>query len=187
MINSNEKLLEFLKEDFRKILNKELDWNQALYREASLQCILYNEIRNKLSPKKYIYPEINYWNYKKNWKSNKADLVILNKWILDIIKEYKKTDKAFNITEFKKENYCESIIELKYKSTLWSIKKWIKEDIYVLNNNWNKIKNKILLFIYEVNKWKEIILEDLLDINIIKKINIIGYTWDWTDLKIIEN
>jgi hypothetical protein len=60
MIKNNKELIKFLKTDFKNILEKELKCNQTLYREASLQCILYNEIRNILSPKKYIYPEINY-------------------------------------------------------------------------------------------------------------------------------
>jgi hypothetical protein len=40
-----------------------------------------------------------------------------------MIEKSEKINKAFNITEFKKEEYCESVIELKYKNTLGEIQK----------------------------------------------------------------
>jgi hypothetical protein len=184
----NKNLLKFLKEDFKDIVKKSLQENR-LYREYSLQCLLYSELAKKISVKKYLYPEIWYWIHK-------ADLVILNESFATYREEYKKNDitlknKTFNI-DYCEDNSCETLIELKYSCSRNALIKSLKGDFSALNNKgckkWlqNKINNKYLIFIYENFNNAPIEIKNIIW-NMTTNINIIGYSWDWEELELIEN
>lgn len=188
----NKNLLNFLKEDFKGIVKKALKENR-LYREYSLQCLLYSELANKISTKKYLYPEIWYWVHK-------ADLVILNQSFETYREEYEKNDntlkgKTFNIA-YCEDDSCETLIELKYSCSQKALKKSLQQDFFALNNEYkstdpkkllqNQISNKYLIFIYENFNNTSIEIEDIIW-KTTTNINIIGYDWDWNELKLIKN
>lgn len=192
-MKENNKIVDVLKSnDLKKFLTTNFE-DGFLYSEAEMQCLIYMHLRNSLPKEKYIYSEVNAWNYR-------ADLVILDKNITDIRsnEENKIKNLAFNLAYYKKIRW--TWIELKYCYSFSSIKKQLKYELKALNidcddkkykiNDWHIGLDKISLFIIDLSERKKNNLneKDKQEIDeLMGRFQYLGFIWNWEKILTIKN